>query len=107
MSAESLDVVLFKDEGRRTGLEARLVRAARPTPDARQCLSLKRPDRGEDDELIVDGPLELVSLPVAAIHPLPPLLAARTRLRGLRALAIWPPAGEDAIVLLVDAERLT
>lgn len=55
---------------------------------APQLLRLHGP-RG-DWLLRVGGPLELITLPTRCIHPLPPLLAAREPLPGLRALALWP-----------------
>jgi hypothetical protein len=38
-------------------------------------------------QVTISGTLELREVPLTAIHPLPPLLAARSQLRGLRALA--------------------
>lgn len=80
----------------------RPVAAADTTPGARQCLSLKH--AAGVREIHVEAPVELVGLSAAAIHPLPPLLAARTHLPGLCAL-VFPPAA-DACVLLFDATVL-
>lgn len=55
----------------------------------------------------VDRPVDLITLPVAAIHPLPPLLAARTRLHGLRALAMMPGQPSYLILLLDLAACVT
>jgi hypothetical protein len=113
-----LDAVLFSAGKWRAGFEARAVRASRPAPTGaagtdvetllelelsaglgpRQYLQLKHGDR----EILVGSPVDLVSLPVAAIHPLPPLLAARCKLNGLRALALEPNA--ENIILLFAAE---
>jgi hypothetical protein len=41
-----------------------------------------------DHAMQVNTPIEIINLPANAIHPLPPLLAARCQLRGLRALAL-------------------
>lgn len=122
---EVLAVVLFSVGGWRAGVEARQVRGLRPTaagtpegelaaalgllptagsPVAGQCLTLKRAGQDKDKEIRVDSPVDLVSLPVAAIHPLPPLLAARSRLSGLRALAIRLDQGEKSLALLFDAD---
>ncbi len=124
---EMLAVVLFSAGGWRVGIEARQVRSSRPASESgpsgelaaalglpavagsplgsplnRQFLTLKRPE--QDKEILVDAPVDLLKLPVAAIHPLPPLLAARTHLRGLRALAIRSDADEEALTLLFDAD---
>lgn len=128
---ENLDVVLFTAGGWRVGLEARHVRGSRPAPSAtdtadvasllgltptgetsaaRQCLALKplpQQQRNSDREIQVEAPVDLVSLPASLIHPLPPLLAARTCLPGLCALAL--PAEQvsvDRLILLFDATRL-
>ena len=125
---ETLAIVLFSVDGWRVGVEARQVCGSRPAQTGalsgelaaalglpaltsgavdRQYLSLRRwaqdKEIKEIKEILVDAPVDLVSLPVAAIHPLPPLLAARTSLRGLRALAIRPDADEQTLTLLFDA----
>ncbi len=122
-----LAVVLFSAGGWRVGIEARQVRSSRPASESgqsgelaaalglpavagsplgsplnRQFLTHKRPE--QDKEILVDAPVDLLKLPVATIHPLPPLLAARTRLRGLRALAIRSDADEEVLTLLFDAD---
>jgi len=127
--AGPLDMVLFSAGGWRVGFEARGVRGARPAPTgattneieallglpaavarAPQVLAIKRPardgQRGDehDRDIIVDGPVELIGLPITAIHPLPPLLAARTRLHELRALALHPATAATAVLLLFDGE---
>jgi len=119
----ALAVVLFSAGGWRIGIEACRVRGSAPAPQAsgaravetllgiaplpddghaRQSLRLKREDG--DQEIQVDGPVELVELPVAAIQPVPPLVVSRSRLPGLRALVL-PPPGEAAAspILLLDA----
>ena len=110
---EALDVVLFGVCGWRVGIEARGVRGARnaqacagsgdtaggiagqlgleivSTAFARELLVLKGSDGADGDRaVLVEAPVDFVSLPVESIYPLPPLLAARTRLNGLRALAL-------------------
>lgn len=67
------------------------------------CLLLKT-DLGSA-EVLVEGPVELVSLPVRQVFPLPRLVAATSCVRGLRALALTdsgavlliglPKSGED------------
>lgn len=124
---ETLDLVLFSAGGWRVGLEARWVCASRHAPAqatgceiesllgfasaghmtpaaSRQYLQLKRVDGSKD--ILVGSPVELVSLPASAIHPLPPLLAARTGLCGLRAIALPTATGDKAVVLLFDASCL-
>ncbi len=118
----TLDVVLFNAGGWRAGFEARLVRSSRPAPldaDAeaietrlglapsavtlpRQSLELKQAQGTR--ELLVGTPVELASLSAASIHPLPPLLAARCKLPGLRALALEQDA--QAVILLVAATAI-
>jgi hypothetical protein len=62
-------------------------------------LSLKQPEQ----EVVVNLPVEFVSLPFRQIHPLPALLAARTRLRGLRAVMLPAEAGGQNVALLFDS----
>lgn len=117
---EALDVVLFSAGGRRIGVEARHVRGltrlpgagSKPriedvlglppgdAPSAPSRLQFKRTDL----EFLVDGPVEFVRLPAVSIRPLPSLLAACTRLSGLRALAFMDVAGKSTLVLLFDIE---
>lgn len=124
---EGLDVVLFSVSGWRVGFEAHRIRASSLAPvgslgdgiEARlgfspgapkvsatssQLLLIKNADDDAkgDTEILVDGPVDLVCLPVAAIHPLPPLLIARTQLHGLRAIALEPGTVVTQIVLLFD-----
>ena len=129
---ENLDVVLFSVSGWHVGFEARRIRSSCLAPEGilgncieaqlgfslgtakvsatpRQCLLIKSADDDAkgDTEILVDGPVDLVFLPVAAIHPVPFLIAARTRLRGLRALALEPDAVARQITLLFDASCLS
>ncbi len=130
--SENLAVVLFSVSGWRVGFEAHRIRSSCLAPaeilgncsieaqlgfslgtpnvsaTPRQCLVVKSSDdnaKGET-EILVDGPVDLVFLPVAAIHPVPFLIAARTRLRGLRALALEPESVARQITLLFDASCL-
>lgn len=117
---DTLDVVLFAAGKWRAGFEACAVRASRPAPTGaagsdvetllglelaavsgpRQYLQLQHGNQ----EILVSGPVDLVSLPVDTIHPLPPLLDARCQMNGLRALALGHNA-ED-VILLFAAETL-
>lgn len=107
---DALDVVMFSAGGWHVGFEARHVRSARPAAaeasskasgeietllglppspgpsSSPQWLDLRQ--SAEDKQILVAGPVELRTLPVASIHPLPPLLAARSQLNGLRALVL-------------------
>lgn len=120
-----LDLVLFSAGGWRIGLEARWVSACRLvdtqaegevietllgldaaastlSAGTRQSLELKW--SGGNREVLVGAPVELVRLPASAIHPLPALLTWRTRLRGLRAIAVPEHGhlgGADASMILV------
>jgi len=54
----------------------------------------------------VQEPVVQVRLPATAIHPLPPLLAARLRLPGIRALA-WQQGEEPgALIVILDVGDL-
>lgn len=119
----SIDLVLFSAAGWRVGLEARWVRNSRgaaaqatglliedllgmacasatAATAPRQFLQLKLP--GGDIDILVGAPVELHSLPARAIHAVPPMLAARTSLRALQALALDPTLFGQDIVLLID-----
>lgn len=120
----ALDVVRFRCGSWSLAIEARHVRGASSAPPAdaavaieallgwppapagpRQCLSLRPPQAGTARAVAVDGPVELLPLAAAHIHALPPLLAARCQLRGLRALA-WTGALDQPPLLLLDAAAL-
>jgi hypothetical protein len=84
-------------------LEARLGMATDPRlPRLRLLLKGARGDWG----LEVAGPLELGCLPASRIHPLPPLVAARLPLPGLRAFGLEPGGRQEALILLLDPLRL-
>lgn len=126
---ETLPVVVFTIGSWRVGVEARYVRAARQAgsdqpeecisdiawrlgivadtaPIAPQWISLKHAEDGKGKEILIDGPVEFTEIPVDVIYPLPPLLAARSQLRGLLALALpVPPIGNKPI-FLIDVEQL-
>ncbi len=91
--------------GRATAaIEALLCEATVPT-GLRQYLSVQALQGGAVVALSVAAPVELALLQVANIHPLPPLMAARCQLRGLRALA-WPGALDQPPWLVLDAQAL-
>lgn len=125
---DSIDVVLFSAGAWRIGVEAHWVRSSRsapphatgheiaallgmePSPTAaptapRQYLQLRLPEG--DMEILVDGPVELHTLPATAIHALPPLFAARTRLRALQALAFDPLIHAQGVIFLFNGIHLT
>ncbi len=120
----SIDVVLFSAAGWRVGMEARWVRNSRSAPALttgqliedllgmtcasatvatapRQFLQLKLPEG--DIDILVGAPVELFSLPAGAIHAVPPMLAARTGLCALKALALAPTLFGQGAILLIDA----
>ena len=104
------------------GIEARYVAAATPvaaesaTDDAlsdlttllglspsgdgltHQCLEIHRPTGNQ--KIRFEGPLELRSVACDCLHPLPPLVAARTTLKGFRALALQSDSQSETILLL-------
>lgn len=113
-SGQTLEVVMFRCGVQRCAVEARLVRASRPLPQdgtppclaprlglpaeggaARQLLVFKHPEA--DIPYTVTSPVQLRAVPLEHIHPLPALLAATTRIHGLRALIL----DAEGIVLLV------
>ncbi|MCF8210201.1 MAG: hypothetical protein K9K38_12510 [Rhodoferax sp.] len=65
-----------------------------------QILCLALPDG--DLLLRVGGPVELVRIAAPCIHPLPPLLAARTHWNQLRALAQLPGNPTQALIPLLQ-----
>ena len=126
-----VDFVIFCVNGWRVAFEARQIRSSsiaqeahlckdieallgfspagsKTSPTPRQCLRIKGAEDNPEDEkeFLVNGPVDLVCLPVAAIYPLPPLLAARTRLHGLRALALEPETATKQITLLFNSHCL-
>ncbi|GAB1392697.1 hypothetical protein MASR1M60_08600 [Rhodocyclaceae bacterium] len=116
-----IDLVVFRAGAYPIGFEARCVRSSQGTASAgaplaetvldlplaapavglRQCLMLRLPE-GERS-LLVASPLELIRMPITAIQPLPPLLAARNYLPGLRALVLLP---NRETMLLFDVGKL-
>lgn len=123
LSSAHLAVVAFVVAGQRFAVEAQQIRAARLAADGSEDLSLPSlaallglpttADEGPrqvlqvktataDQELSLAGPVQMTTLAVADIHPVPALLAARCRIPGLRALAV-DAAG---VTLLVDLRTL-
>ena len=118
MTATAIDVVLFSIGQWRMGVEAQQVRASHsaaqtlpsthdvvllssllglPTASAPvQLLQIKQATK--DHAVQVNSPVDITSIPAQAIHPLPALLAARTQLPGLRALAL----DKHGLTLLLD-----
>jgi len=117
----TLDVVSFMAGGCRFAVEAAQVRTqlpagqadARPrpvpveqllglsgeetqNPAARRILLMKHP--AGDYAVTVSEPMELHSLDIDAIYPLPSLIAARSTLAGMRGLAM----GASGVTVLVD-----
>jgi hypothetical protein len=54
----------------------------------------------------IQEPVVQVQVPAIAIHPLPPLLAARLRLPGVRALAWQQGEGPGALIVILDVGAL-
>ncbi len=78
---------------------------ARTTTSARRVLLRLSAVQGADLVVALERTADLVRMPHCAIHPLPPLLAARNLLTGLRALGWRPDAQDDPVVLLFDWHR--
>ncbi len=110
----SLDVVSFTAGKHRFAVEARQVKARLPDglPQAvavegllglpadaglpRSCLAIGPEGR----PVAVGGPVELERLAAASIFALPPMVAARLSLKGIRGLALAAPG----LLLLVDLQ---
>ncbi len=111
-----LAVVSFDAGGFRFAVEAAQVRGMVPEGEGGAGIAVEpllglppeaRPPRHRLDLagggcVEVSGPVGLDSLPAAAIFPLPPLVAARMALAGIRAVALMPPGP----VLVVDLRAL-
>lgn len=112
----SLEMVVFRAAGHRCAIEARLVRGSRLPSSDRETATIASiesrlglEDPSEKPRLILElrtppgtsvavrSEVEVRRLPHAILHPLPPLVAARTRLLGLKGLALEP----DGLTLLV------
>lgn len=120
MKAEaSLPVVTFRAAGVRFALPARQVVAMRPLEDASSAaaamedlLGLPREAspacllhlRIRDTEMTVQvsGEVAMRQLSASSIHPLPPLIAACSRLKGLSAVAL----DEAGMIILIEPARL-
>ncbi len=71
---------------------------APPSAEGRHRLCIK----GYPEGLTVAAPLELIALPVDAIHPLPPLIAARPPWPALRALGLW----NQQLLFILDLSQI-
>ena len=118
MRVNTLDVVCFVAGGHRFAVEAAQVRTQLSAgqyddapcvehilglpedkianPLSRRVLLMK--NRAGDYAVAVSEPVELRSLEINAIYPLPPLIAARNTLAGIRGLAME----SDGVTVLVD-----
>jgi chemotaxis signal transduction protein len=117
--AAGLQVVAFSLGAARFAMPAAEVVALRPfadgdAPAIEDLLGLPRRPQpaahllvlrvaGVERAVAVPGAVSLETLAVAAIHPLPPLVAARTRIAGLAALA----TDDAGVVMVIDPGRLT
>jgi len=116
----SLDLVVFKAGEFLFGVETAWIKSSGILPEytipeiesllslpvntvksGRHCLRIK--SGSHDYEISVATPLDLHSLPVANIHPLPTAIVARCKLPGLRALALL----EDKVILLIEPHSVT
>lgn len=116
MAPDTLEVVSFGAGGYRFAVEASQVKTQLPvrheaeiaaveqllglpggaSPGSRRTLLMKHP--AGDYAVTVADPVELLTVRAEAIHPLPPLIAARNTLTGLRGLALVA----EGVMLLVD-----
>ena len=117
----ALELVFFSAGGNLLGVEACQVRGSGMMPETplatiesllalsaagasgviRKRLSIKG-EEYRDREISVESPVELVRINAASIFPLPPLLAARSTLPGLRAFAFF----DSRVVPLIDLGSL-
>ena len=114
---DPLALVLFSAGGWRLGLEARHVGGARVVPAGQAgpwlgsllglqagaagapCQGLRIRGPEGDREFLTEGPVELLHVAWASVHPLPALVAARCTLAGLCGVAL-PEDGLGPILLL-------
>ena len=116
----TLEVVSFMAGGHRFAVEAAQVRTQLPSgqagdlltaeqllglPDeeaqtSRRVLLMKHP--AGDYSVMVSEPVELHAVGINAIYPLPTLIAARSKLAGIRGLAM----GAEGVTVLVDFRAL-
>ena len=123
---ETLALVRFESAGHCLALEATKIGAMRnPAETAAPSLAeliewpestASEPSRQRLLEIVhpdwrrlirVGEPVVHFELPVRAIQPLPPLLAARLRPNGVRALALLGEPPAERLLILLDAWRLT
>ncbi len=119
----AVKIVLFSMENYRVGFEASQVVALHPitadrpedptksietvlglTPTTQTTprYALQFKPLNQTQEIILSGSMDLISLDIDAIHPLPPILAARTHLKGLRALTLPTTHTDQGVILLFD-----
>jgi hypothetical protein len=121
----TVELVLFHWDGQAFGIQARQVRALEPAretgaPSIGDLLGLPPASAVEPQgpqrllwvvgphgvqPIRVQEPVSQVSLPVANIHPLPPLLTARLRLPWVRALAYRPDGAAGTLIVILDPAR--
>jgi len=113
---DSLDVVSFAAGGFRFAVQACQVRGmlaeGAPGAIAAEALIGLAPPAGAPRRLLVVGgrgacvevgePVELEALPAASLFPLPPPVAARISLSGIKGVAVI----SSGIVLIVDLEAI-
>lgn len=76
--------------------------AQAPATARRVLLNVLKGAQGNAVLVAVETTADLVRMPCSAVHPLPPLLGARHRLQGLRALGWHADGRGDPLVLLFD-----
>ncbi len=125
-----IDLVMFRWNALRLGVAAGQVLAMESTPDPDApsigdllglptgeglpgVVTPTRPPRllrlthpAGSFHVLVQEPVVQIRLPASAIHPLPPLLAARLRLPGIRALAWQQGEGPGALIVILDVGDL-
>ncbi|TVQ74474.1 MAG: hypothetical protein EA373_00215 [Oceanospirillales bacterium] len=110
-----MDVVCCRAGDYQVAFEAHLVQSAQHTADTSPALEtqlgLAPPPaegrhrlriKGYPEGLTVAAPLELIALPIGAIHPLPPLIAARPPWPALRALGLW----NEQLLFILDLSQV-
>ena len=97
-----IGLATFRSAGHSFAVEARFVEEMEPVAGRPQAFELALDLPSGPGALVVEAPVELVSVEVEDIHPLPQALAARCAIRGLRALA----RRGEGFLLVLDPRQL-
>lgn len=97
-----IELATFRSAGRVFAVESRFVEAMEPVAERPRAFELALDLPAGPGSIVVEAPVELVSVEIEDIHPLPPALAARCSIRCLRALA----RRGEGYLLVLDPRQL-